>query len=178
MHRTTGKFILRCLGWTVNGSLPELNKYIIILAPHRSAWDFIIGKLYLMSVNVKPAILVKRELFFIPLGWIIRRRGGIAIDRSKSNNTVQKMTHAFQSNSRFILAITPEGTRQGNNSWKSGFYYIALLSKVPVIPVYCDLKNKCLYITQAYYPTGQAAEDLKLLQAQLTCNNSNKHMLS
>ena len=33
-------------GWKVSGDLPNISKYLIVVAPHTSNWDFLVGLLY------------------------------------------------------------------------------------------------------------------------------------
>jgi len=35
------------MGWQLVGQKPDLEKYVLIVAPHTSNWDFFIGGLYL-----------------------------------------------------------------------------------------------------------------------------------
>ena len=61
------------------------------------------------------------------------------------------------------MALAPEGTRKKVDRWKTGFYYIALKAKVPIIPVAFDYKTKTVKVGAAFYPTGNLEEDLKVL---------------
>ena len=45
MLNRVGHFILKKWGWSFEGNLPNLNKYIIAVIPHTTNWDFIIGVL-------------------------------------------------------------------------------------------------------------------------------------
>ena len=47
--------------------------------------------------------------------------------------------------------------------WKTGFYYIALKAKVPIMPVAFDYKNKNVIVHSLFYPTGNIKEDFKKL---------------
>ena len=40
------------------------------------------------------------------------------------------------------MAVTPEGTRSRQEKWKTGFYYLAKKSNVPICLGYLDYKLK------------------------------------
>ena len=54
--RIISRGILKVIRWRVSGSLPEdQKKYVLIVAPHTSNWDFILGisALFALNVNIK-----------------------------------------------------------------------------------------------------------------------------
>jgi 1-acyl-sn-glycerol-3-phosphate acyltransferase len=61
------------------------------------------------------------------------------------------------------LAIAPEGTRKKVNELKTGFYYIALKSNVPIVPVAFDYGNKVVRIEEPFLPSGNIETDLPVL---------------
>ena len=38
-----GRTLLRGLGWSIEGELPNLSRCVAFIAPHTSNWDFIVG---------------------------------------------------------------------------------------------------------------------------------------
>ena len=42
--------ILKTFGWTLIGKFPNIKKSVVVMAPHTSYWDFVIGKLYLNAI--------------------------------------------------------------------------------------------------------------------------------
>ncbi len=90
----------------------------------------------------------------------MRWMGGIAIDRSSSNNVVEQTIEAFNNNDRLVVTIPPEGTRSKVDKWKTGFYYIAVGAKVPIGLGYLDYKRKVGGFKPTYYPTGDADKDI------------------
>ena len=59
------------------------------------------------------------------------------------------------------LAITPEGTRKANPTWKKGFYYIALKAQVPIVLIGIDYPSKTISATKAIMPSGNIDADIK-----------------
>jgi len=153
------------LGWKIEGKLPPIKKYIIIAVPHTSMLDFVMGKLFLLSLSLDVKILMKKELFIFPFSIIIKKLGGIPVDRNRRNQTIAKMVENFRMNESYILAIAPEGTRQKVENWRTGFYHIACEADVPILPVWCDYKRKVFGIGELFYPSGNIEKDIPVLQA-------------
>jgi 1-acyl-sn-glycerol-3-phosphate acyltransferase len=156
--------ILRVFGWKSEGIVPSTRKFIVVSAPHTSMYDFVIGRLYYGTVGIKPAVMIKRELFFFPLGYILRWLGGVPVDRGRKSNIIDRMVSEFQSRDEFILTITPEGTRKRVTEWKKGFYQIALAANVPILPGYFDYKRKVIGIGELIYPSGDIKKDMKTIK--------------
>ena len=108
-----------------------MKKLLVVLAPHTSNWDFVYGMALILSLKIKIYYLVKGELFYPILGWLIKINGGIPVYRNNKNNLVDQVVDRFNEEENFILAMTPEGTRKKVDKWKTGFYYIALNAHVP-----------------------------------------------
>lgn len=163
------KFIYhKLLGWKVTGnttfSRESIKKAVIIAAPHTSWHDFYIGLLLRKVVNIKCHFIAKKELFVGPLGWYLRRVGGSPLDRTSGQNKVDAIADLFKSKEEFRLALSPEGTRKKVTNWKTGFYYIALKAKVPIIMFTLDFKNKRNHVSNPFFPTGNIENDLKTIR--------------
>ena len=79
---------LKITGWKREGQVPDLDKFIIIAAPHTSNWDFPISLAMLLAFKVRAYWMGKDSMFRWPYGILFRLLGGIPIDRSRSNNAV------------------------------------------------------------------------------------------
>ena len=131
--------ILKLIGWTPVGGPPEgIKKAIFITAPHTSNLDFFIGRMYAWMHRLPIKTLIKKEAFFWPFGGLLRRTGGIPIDRSKATNSVDMAAEIFTKYDTIYMAITPEGTRKLVKNWKKGFYYIAQKADVPIVLSFLD----------------------------------------
>lgn len=157
-------FLLKLLGWKVEGSVAPEPKCIIIGVPHTSAWDFVISYLFYASVGGKASILVKKEFFFWPAGFFVRKMGGIPINRSKGANVIRQTVHLFNTMEHLHLAMTPEGTRKRVVRWKAGFHTIAKLANVPVYLGSFDWGRKVITIGKKFELTDDAQADIRRMK--------------
>lgn len=159
--RKFSAFILRIFGWKIDKRSPEgVKQCVVVMAPHTSNWDFVLGRLAFKSYGVKVKILIKKELFKPPLGWLTRWMGGIPVDRHKNNNLTDTAAQYFKENETMFMLFTPEGTRKYSPKWKKGFYYIALKAEVPIYLAYIDYKRKIGGFHGFFEPTGDADRDI------------------
>ena len=156
--------IMRLAGWRVEGTLPDLPKYIIIGAPHTSNWDFLLflGVIFRLKADVR--YMGKAELFRNPFGWFFYWCGGIPVDRKKSTGLVEQMVEACNKSERFVLTIAPEGTRHYVSEWKMGFYHIAKTAGIPLAMAIVDGKRKSMVVGQVYHLTNDMEADLKAIK--------------
>ncbi len=157
--------ILRLSGWNIymRASL-DIPRAVIIMAPHTSNLDFVIGRLAFFLYGIKPMILIKKEAFKGLPGLVLRWLGGVPVDRGHSQNTVKKITQEFERHDRFYLLITPEGTRRRVERWKKGFYFIALRARVPIFLGFLDYRRKEGGVGKMIYPSGDFDADFKIIQ--------------
>ena len=148
-------------GWQIEGQVPEEKKYVIIVAPHTSAWDFIYGIAAKKILGLKFHFIGKAELFRPPFGWFFRLLGGYPVDRSKNNRLVDTAIALFKQNDSFAIALAPEGTREFAPDFKTGFYHIAMGANVPIRMVGIDYVRRIISIAEPFYPTGNMEKDLK-----------------
>tara|TARA_B100001559_G_scaffold207022_1_gene173454 strand:+ start:457 stop:996 length:540 start_codon:yes stop_codon:yes gene_type:complete len=157
------KIIFRVFKWKILGKFSKVPKYIIAVAPHTSFYDFFIGILVRNIINEKINFIGKKELFGPLTGWFFRALGGVPVDRNSKKDTVSSIVEIFNKRKKFKLAIAPEGTRKKVKKWKTGFYYIALKAKIPIMPIAFDYNNKNVIVHSLFYPTGNIEEDFKNL---------------
>ena len=157
-------WILKKLGWTIRVDLPDIEKYVIIAAPHTSNWDFPLGILVAKAVSLKVHWLGKHSLFYWPYGWFFRAIGGTPIHRNSGQNYMQQMTDLFDQSESLVLALAPEGTRSKTDHWKTGFHAIARAAKVPVLMGYLDHGNKQVGICGMLHPSDDIEADFELIR--------------
>ena len=167
MLRFIAGLILKISGWRYIGEFPyEKKKFIFLIAPHTSNLDFFIGRLFFYQLNVPIKFLIKKEAFFWPMGGLLKRSGGIPVDRKKNNRMVDYIAGLFEKSDIFYLAVTPEGTRSLVKQWKRGFYHIAMEANVPLAISYIDYAKKEADIIEFFTPTGDYKKDLEYIQSK------------
>lgn len=159
------KFWLKILGWKTIGGVARENKCIIIGAPHTSAWDFVISWLFYTSVGGFASVLIKKEFFIWPIGFILKKMGGVPIDRSKGANVIRQTIQLFNEMEHIHLALTPEGTRQSTKKWKAGFHIIATEANIPVYLGSFDWGRKTITIGDKFELSDNSKEDIKRMKA-------------
>ncbi|MGE4433413.1 MAG: lysophospholipid acyltransferase family protein [Bacteroidales bacterium] len=156
--------ILKAFGWTYEAKTPYFMKSVLVVAPHTSNWDFIMGKLGYLALGRDAHFVIKKDWMVWPIGILFRKMGGIPVDRSRANKFTDQIAGIYKSRERFNLAITPEGTRKRNPRWKRGFYHIALKANVPIVLVKIDYGTKHMCVCEVFTPTGDEAADMHAIQ--------------
>ena len=135
-------WLLTQRGWTVKGELINAPKAILAVAPHTSNWDFFIGLLVVFSCQLKLSFFGKHSIFVPPLGYIVRKLGGIPIERSRAHGVVTAIASQISQSEDLILALAPEGSRKAAFPWKQGFVHIAKQAQIPIQLIGLDYKHK------------------------------------
>jgi 1-acyl-sn-glycerol-3-phosphate acyltransferase len=158
---------LRLAGWKVQGSLPsEAQKSVFIAAPHTSNWDLPYTLMVAFTLRLNIYWMGKASIFRFPFGPVMRWLGGIAVDRSKSNNLVAASAQAIQTaQGPLQLVVPPEGTRSKARYWKTGFYHIAASAQVPIVMAYMDYERKISGLGPVFVPTGDLEADMVRIKA-------------
>lgn len=134
-------------------------KGILILYPHTSNWDFVIGLLYKVGTGLPAWWVGKHTLFRWPMRRLFVKWGGIPIRRDQRSGYVEALLAEFVKHDRMWLAVTPEGTRSRTAYWKSGFYRIAVAGKLPVALAYIDYATRAVGMDTFLTLTGDVEVD-------------------
>ncbi len=163
--RRISLFIFWLIGWKALESPPAgIDKAILLVAPHTSNWDFVMGRLYAWITRNPVRFLIKKELYFWPLGGLIDKLGGVPVNREKSGNLVDAVAKIFDDYDQIYIAVTPEGTRKLSYEWKKGFYYIAKKAKVPILLSYIDYDKKIVGMGKPFKVSGDYEADIKKIK--------------
>jgi 1-acyl-sn-glycerol-3-phosphate acyltransferase len=164
LMRGLASSFLKAFGWRLEGRLPDVDKMVVIAAPHTSNWDLPILLSLAFALRAKASWLGKHSLFRWPLGFLFRWMGGIPVYRSASQNMVAQSVEMFRNSEKLILTIPPEGTRGKVSHWKTGFYYIALGAETPIAMGFIDYKRKAVGVGPTLYPTGDIEADMEIIR--------------
>jgi len=151
----------RLAGWKAEGRRPDMAKYVIMAAPHTSNWDFVFTMCLAFILRINPCIMMKGEWFRGPFGPFLRWLGAVPIDRSGAHGVVAQSIEAFHAHARMVMVVPPSGTRRQVMHWKTGFYYIALGARVPIVLGYLDYRRRAGGIGPVVHPTGNIHADMR-----------------
>jgi 1-acyl-sn-glycerol-3-phosphate acyltransferase len=155
----------RLMGWKAVYYEPGIDKYVVIVYPHTSNFDFFIGFTFSRAWPLPfPHFIAKASAFKGPIGALGRAVGGIPVDRSKRTNFVEQVAAEFKAHDKMVLAVTPEGTRSKSPYWKTGFYYMAQAADVPVVMASIDYSKKLITYGEVLYPSGDLEADMELIR--------------
>lgn len=143
---------------------PVAGPRLLIGAPHTSNFDFVLMLGIAWDARMRIHWLGKQELFRGIAGPIMRGLGGIAVDRSNAAGVVDAVVEKARTTDRFLLVVTPEGTRQGKG-WRSGFYRIAMSADLPVTLGYADGSTKSAGLGETLRLTGDVVADMDRVRA-------------
>jgi 1-acyl-sn-glycerol-3-phosphate acyltransferase len=157
--------LLRLFGWTVDVELPPAPKGVIVVYPHTSNWDFVVGYLAKVAAGVRVEWIGKASLFRWPFGALLRRMGGIPVERGAHAGVVAQLAREYARRERIWVAIAPEGTRSRTDHWKSGFYHLALAAEVPLGLAFIDYRRRLVELRTTLLLSGDRDRDLERLRA-------------
>lgn len=156
----------RLRGWRINIDAIEDDKVVLTGSPHTSNWDYMNFLMAAITLRRKIYVTIKSELFFFPLGFILKALGGIPIDRHNSHNFVEKLAERLKNADRMILLFTPDGTRSYRPHWKTGFYWVAKEAGVPIILGIPDYPKKFVRLDYRFMPSGDVEADFVKIREQ------------
>ena len=165
MKRAFFLLVFKIWGWKVIGDFePGQKKSVVVVAPHTSSIDVPVGVCARAIRRLDIKFLGKKELFTGIRGALLKYLGGYPVDRSKNTNLVDAVVDIFNREETFNLCITPEGTRKYAEKWKTGFYYMAMKARVPIVMIGFDYKKKEVQIQPPFTPTGNFEQDLAFIK--------------
>jgi 1-acyl-sn-glycerol-3-phosphate acyltransferase len=152
--------LLALAGWRTVLVWPPEPKGVIIVYPHTSNWDFILGMLFKFGHGLPANWVGKTEMFPWPFTGLMKWLGGIPVDRRRAAGFVDTLVEEFRARDWMWVAIAPEGTRSHTDHLKPGFYRLAVAADVPVALGYIDYGSRTVGIDTFLRMTGDRETDL------------------
>lgn len=157
--------LLRLLGWTLRDAPERPARAVLIAYPHTSNWDGFYALLVKLALRLDTHWVGKDALFRPPFGGLLRRLGGVPVNRRQRTGFVEQMVAEFARRPDFMLVMAPEGTRSLTAGWKSGFYRIALAADVPVGLGFVDYRRREAGILGYLTLSGDPERDIAAIAA-------------
>lgn len=159
--------VLRLGGWRMRGTLPDVPRAVVIVAPHSSNWDGVWVYCAAIAMGVRISILGKEGLFRVPLmGALLRRYGGVpAAVNSDAGSVADQWIDWLARHPHGWIGMAPEGTRKPVPRWRIGFWKIARSAQVPIIPLYLDYASRSIGLLPPFTPGDDMQADVAALRA-------------
>lgn len=165
IKRCLARLYWACSRWRLSTTSAPASPTILIGAPHTSNWDFVLMLAIAWQQDIPIRWLGKGSLFRGWRGPIMRRLGGIPVDRDDPARVVDDVVALIRSGEVFGLVVTPEGTRGTGKYWKSGFYRIARGAGLPLTLGYVDRTTMTAGLGPTIALTGDVAADMDRVRA-------------
>jgi 1-acyl-sn-glycerol-3-phosphate acyltransferase len=156
---------MRISGWQLAGAFPDVPKFMLLVAPHTSNWDFMVAVSAKLALGLNGTWIGKDSLFRWPLRGLLRRLGGIPVDRNSPHGVVKQLVDTFAAREQMVFALTPEGTRKRVEHWRSGYWHVAHDARVPIVPVGLDYAMRIVFIGPPLTTTESLEDDERRLRA-------------
>ena len=155
----------KIFGWRMLGEPPQgVDKYLLVVLPHTSNWDFPYGWLATKSLGLNVKIFAKDAYFFWPLKYVCQWLGLLPVNRRESTSFVDTMVEKFEQAEELHLFIAPEGTRSYVEDLKSGYYYLAKKANVPIVVAGPNFAQKTFVILPPRQVLASFEEDQQQLK--------------
>ena len=97
MKKWIGSFALWVMGWKIvlQGDSKNLNRCVLVVAPHTTNWEFVLGILAYWKLEKPIKLIIKDAHTKAWYGWLVRKLGGIGIDRSQRRDALESEQVAY-----------------------------------------------------------------------------------
>jgi 1-acyl-sn-glycerol-3-phosphate acyltransferase len=174
--------VLALFGWRVNVAPLPGPRGVVVVYPHTSNWDFVIGLFAKWALGIRFRWLGKESLFSGGVGSLLgpffRACGGEPIERSVSTGAIERLATRVKTADHYWLALAPEGTRKYREHWRSGFYHIALAADVPVGIACIDYGRRQVRMVDYLTLSGNTMDDLAAIRAAYRDCRGRRHELA
>ncbi len=143
----------------------KVKKLVVVLAPHTSNWDGILGVAAIAGLDAKITFIGKHTVFkYFALGAFMRYMGGIPVDRTKPGGIIQDAIDQIREMNGTLIGMAPEGTRSKVKEWKTGFLRIADELNTKIVPASIDFAKKEILLGKIFTPSGDNLKDISDLK--------------
>jgi 1-acyl-sn-glycerol-3-phosphate acyltransferase len=157
-------WVLNSRKWKIDGAIPEDKRVVLVIGPHTSNWDFIIGVLVILSLDAKINWIGKHTIFKRGFKRLLTKLGGIPVNRQDPSELFSKIREITQKSNGYLIGMAPEGTRKKVLKLKSGFIRIAKQTNSKIMLAGIDFKKKIVNLDNFFTPSGNLDDDLNYVK--------------
>jgi len=159
-----GRMLMRLCRWDIEGEICQSPRFILVLAPHTSWWDFTTNFGVLLALGLHASWFIANKYTKGVAGKLLAYFGAVPVERGERSDMVKQMASQFHIRDKFVLAIFPEGTRKPVPNWKTGFWHIAREAQVPVQLVAVDYAKRATIFGPILELSENMDEDIKRMR--------------
>ncbi|MCL8250965.1 1-acyl-sn-glycerol-3-phosphate acyltransferase [Aeromicrobium fastidiosum] len=165
IRQRLARTVVRLMRYRMVGDVPPSG--ILVGAPHTSNWDFITMLLVMWHGGAHPRVLVKKQLFKGPLGWVLKALGGIPLDRDNAAGVVRDLADEAKrgDGEPFRLILAAEGTRSRGEYWKSGFLRLSRETGLPITLAFFEPPTRTMGFGPTFHATDDVTADMDVVRA-------------
>ncbi|MCW2840058.1 MAG: acyl-phosphate glycerol 3-phosphate acyltransferase [Aeromicrobium sp.] len=163
IRQRLARTVVRAMRYQMVGEVPQTG--ILVGAPHTSNWDFITMLLVMWHDGAHPRVLVKKQLFKGPLGWVLKAFGGVPLDRDNAGTVVRELVEEAGTGEPFRLILAAEGTRSKGEYWKSGFLRLSRETGLPITLAFFDPPTRTMGFGPSFHASGDVTADMDIVRA-------------
>ena len=175
LSRTFFRQLFLAQGWHLEGEFPDLPKAVAIISPHTSNIDAWLGFNALLGLGIQITIFGKDSLFRTPLKPVLEWIGVVPVVRDSPQGHTRQIVDIIEKSLQIWVGMAPEGTRKQAESFRSGFYRIAVGTHIPIVMFSLDYKNKAIHCLGVFQPTGNYEQDVEQILDHYTGKFSPKN---
>ena len=151
--------------WRIEVNLPDDPKWLVIVAPHTSYWDFPVMVGAALKHRVDARWLGKHTLFRGPFKPLFRWLGGIPVNPTHTGKgRVDQVVEVFQKADILRLGVAPEAGLSKTSQWRTGFYHIALEAEIPLVFGFVDYTTRTAGAGGYFTPSGDPDADFERIR--------------
>ena len=158
--RFIGKLAMKVTGWKTVGHFPKDERVVLVVGPHTSNWDFVVAMSAVLSWDLQIHWLGKHSIFKRGFRRILRKLGGIPVNRANPEALIQEIQEITTKYTGFIIGMAPEGTRKKVARLKTGFLRIANQTNSKIMVAGIDFSNKTIELGEFFTPSNNIEKDL------------------
>jgi len=161
--------ILSLLGWSFDkrkmDEIASRHDKIVLVYPHTSSWDGFIAILlkyaylnkYQMKLMLWSGIYDKFPKLFAKLGFV-------RVDNNKKSGTINTIGEQLKKFNKFLFVISPEGSRELREEFRSGFYYIAKTAGASLMVANLNYSSHEVELFEPWLPGDSPEEEIKKIK--------------